>query len=104
MKDDASIQTLARFAMIVLLVGTIAVLLPNVAKACPNCQEALASNSQGGGDLVDGFFWSILFMMCMPFAILGTFSGYMYYEVRKARTAREMDETNPQPGKDAESR
>ena len=59
-------------------------LLPEVALACPSCKAALGSQD-GGGDLVRGFFWSILFMMSMPFAILGGMSSYLYWVVRRAR-------------------
>ena len=59
-------------------------LLPDVATACPSCKAALGSQD-GGGDLVRGFFWSILFMMSMPFAILGGMSSYLYWVVRRAR-------------------
>jgi hypothetical protein len=67
----------------------VAVLLASVqtASACPSCKEALASGS-GGGDLVSGFFWSILFLLSMPFLLLGSFGLYFYYLVRKARLAR----------------
>ena len=71
----------------------IAVLLAGVqtATACPSCKEALGSSS-GGGDLVSGFFWSILFMLSMPFLLLGSFGLYFYYLVRKARSARPATE------------
>ena len=55
-----------------------------VASACPMCKAALAGQ-EGQGDLVSGFFWSILFMMSMPFTILGAFSGYMFLLVRRAK-------------------
>ncbi len=64
--------------------------LVDVAAACPSCKAALA-NQQGKGDLVSGFFYSILFMLSMPFAIFGSFSGYFYYLVRRAR--REQSES-----------
>ncbi|HEY2840009.1 MAG TPA: hypothetical protein VGJ26_12715 [Pirellulales bacterium] len=54
------------------------------ALACPSCQAALASQ-EGGAKVVQGFFWSILFMMAMPFSILGGFSTYFYVLVRRAR-------------------
>ena len=60
-----------------------------VAQACPGCKDALAANDPDHQNIVRGYFWSILFMMSMPFLILGSFSAYMYYEVRKARAARE---------------
>ncbi len=58
------------------------------AAACPSCKAALAA----GGDtdqanLVRGFFWSILFMLSMPFTLLGTFSFVMYRAVKRARAA-----------------
>ncbi len=72
---------IAALAVAVLLAGV------QTASACPSCKEALASGS-GGGDLVSGFFWSILFLLSMPFLLLGSFGLYFYYLVRKARLAR----------------
>ena len=71
--------TLLLLMVVVLCMADVA-----VAWACPSCKAAAAA-SEGGGDVVAGFFWSILFMMSMPFLLLGSFSGYMYLEVRKAR-------------------
>jgi hypothetical protein len=58
------------------------------AVACPGCKEALASQ-QNGANIVAGYQWSILFMMAMPFSLLGLFSAYMWWEVKKARAAQE---------------
>lgn len=69
------------------LVFTASALTADAAWACPSCREALASSS-GGGDLVGGFFWSILFMLSMPFLLLGSFSLYFYLLIRKARASR----------------
>jgi choline-glycine betaine transporter len=55
------------------------------ADACPTCKVALASHDKAHGDLVSGFFWSILFLLSMPFVLLGSFSTYCYLLVRKAR-------------------
>ena len=63
--------------MLVLLVGD--------ASACPTCKAALASHDGQQGDIVGGFMWSILFMMGMPFFILGSLSGLFYWQVRRAR-------------------
>src|SRR5688572_26637158 len=67
------------------LVLCMVVLTASVADACPTCKAALASDDSSRGDLVAGFFWSILFMMSMPFILLGSFSTYMYLLVRRAR-------------------
>jgi heme/copper-type cytochrome/quinol oxidase subunit 2 len=64
----------------------------SVAAACPNCSQGLA-DQPGGGDMVAGYFWSILFMMAMPFTIFTGIGGYMYFEVRKARKRQEKSDT-----------
>jgi Na+-driven multidrug efflux pump len=58
------------------------------ASACPNCKEALAANDPEQSGIVKGYFYSILFMMGMPFAFLGCFSFYMYRQVLRARAQR----------------
>ena len=67
------------------------VLCCSVAVACPNCSEGLADQTDGG-DMVAGYFWSILFMMAMPFTIFTAIGGYMYLEVRKARKREEKSD------------
>ena len=67
------------------------VLCCSVAAACPNCSDGLADQT-GGGDMVAGYFWSILFMMGMPFTIFTGIGGYMYLEVRKARKRQEKSD------------
>jgi len=57
----------------------------DTALACPGCKQALADSK--GGNMIAGYFWSILFMMSMPFTLLGGFSGYMYLLVRRARAS-----------------
>ena len=58
------------------------VLLASVAaEACPTCKQAVAEN---GGDTVTGFFWSICFMMAMPFTIFFVVSMLMFSQFRKA--------------------
>jgi hypothetical protein len=53
-----------------------------VASACPSCKAAL--NGDGSqGDLARGIYYSVLFMMSMPFAIVGSFAGFMYRAVKR---------------------
>jgi hypothetical protein len=61
------------------------VCLTSAASACPMCKTALGSQDVAQGDIVGAYMWSILFMLSMPFTILGAFSAYMYVQVRKAR-------------------
>ena len=76
-----------RGACIVVAATVVLLSVADFAAACPSCKEALG-NSSGGGDLVSGFFWSILFMLSMPFLLLGSFGLYFYCLVRKSRLAR----------------
>jgi hypothetical protein len=78
------------FVIGLLLVCIILLVTATDALACPMCKAALASQDRGKGDWVGGFFWSILFMLSMPFVLLGSFSTYMYVLVRRAR--REQSE------------
>jgi heme/copper-type cytochrome/quinol oxidase subunit 2 len=57
-----------------------------IGQACPTCKDAMAEGSQSAG-MAEGYFWSILFMMSMPFLILGGLGGYFYLQVRMARAA-----------------
>lgn len=54
----------------------------SVASACPSCQQALGSDP-AQGDLASGIYYSILFMMSMPFAIVGTFATLAYRAVKR---------------------
>lgn len=56
----------------------------HVALGCPTCGNSI---EHSGGNLAEGFYWSILFMMSMPFVILGGLSLLFWLEIRKARRA-----------------
>lgn len=58
--------------------------LANVVEACPTCKDGL-TNSHDQAKLIQGYFWSIVFMMSMPFLILFGLGGYFYYLVRTAQ-------------------
>lgn len=59
-----------------------------LAEACPTCKESL---SQNDAQMVRGYFWSIMFMMAMPFSILTAMSTYFYMLIRKARKLKAAD-------------
>lgn len=42
------------------------------AAACPNCKEAVSATPSEAASLADGFNWSVLFMLTVPFSLLGT--------------------------------
>ena len=53
--------------------------------ACPTCKQGLAENGPAAQAMATGYFYSILFMMSMPFLILGTFGSCAYWSIRRAR-------------------
>jgi hypothetical protein len=59
------------------------------ALACPNCKENMAGDPTANG-LARGFYYSILFMVSMPFLIFGSLSLYFYYLVRRAETEKQL--------------
>ena len=56
--------------------------------ACPTCQEDLANDPQGRG-LASGFYYSILLMMTMPFALIGMLGAVAYRSVKRAQAERD---------------
>jgi hypothetical protein len=83
--------TQRRLSMIIVAVACLTVLsFAQLAQACPSCQRALSDGSQG--NLAAGIYYSILFMMSMPFAIVGAFGGLAYRAVkREQRRIAEQD-------------
>jgi heme/copper-type cytochrome/quinol oxidase subunit 2 len=85
---------------VTLLAVCLAVVLgtASVASACPSCQAALAAE---GGDLARGIYYSILFMMSMPFAIVGSFGAMFYCAVKREQKrqadAAQKDESRSNP-------
>jgi uncharacterized membrane protein len=67
------------------IVLALVLLIASVAAACPTCKEGLAQNDPQGQSLAAGYYYSILFMMSMPYIVLGTFGSCVYYSIRRAR-------------------
>ena len=90
-----------RFArLIVPAVAMVLVLgVCSVASACPSCQAALGGD-EAQGDVARGIYYSILFMMSMPFAIAGTF-GTLAYRAVKREQRRQAELKARQESRDA---
>ena len=72
------------FARLLIVAVCVAVVLgPATAWACPGCKQALAE--EGQGDLARGIYYSVLFMMSVPFAIVGTFSFVAYRAIQREK-------------------
>lgn len=46
--------------------------LAGEALGCPNCKEAVANQDGDAMRLANGYSWSILLMIAMPFSLIGT--------------------------------
>ena len=66
--------------LLAVLLGPVA-----IAAACPTCKDTIAENDPNHQNLVKGYYYSILFMMSMPYLLLGTFGSCAYISVRRAR-------------------
>lgn len=73
--------------MVALLAMVLVICSVDLVQACPTCKNSVA----GQAHLVRGYFWSIIFMMSMPFVLLTSFSMYFYYLIRKSRVAEASD-------------
>jgi hypothetical protein len=85
-----AIRRLAPLAVAILL-------LAGTAEACPTCKEAM-QHDPASMAMIQGYFWSILFMMSMPFLTLLGVGGYFYWEVRKARARAASTAAAAAPG------
>jgi hypothetical protein len=61
----------------------LAILAASDAKACPNCKEAVSATPGEAASLADGFNWSVLFMLSVPFSLLGTGAFMVHRAVKK---------------------
>ena len=57
--------------------------------ACPTCKEGIAENDPHAQSMAAGYYYSILFMMSMPFIILTTFGSFAYRSVKRAQAERD---------------
>ncbi len=77
---------LAKKLIFTLLLAVLAmVMLAGEALACPNCKESMSGSDPVSVARATGYFYSILFMMSMPFVIVGTFGGAAYLSIKRAR-------------------
>jgi heme/copper-type cytochrome/quinol oxidase subunit 2 len=72
----------------------VVLLLAGVASACPTCKDSLA-NDPASASLVRGFYYSIVFMVSMPYVIFGSLAAYFYWQIRKARAKQAAEAEQP---------
>ena len=62
----------------ILLITFIIAIIPLTLEACPACKNL-------DEPIARGFNWSVLFMMAMPFTVVGVIGGSVYYQFRRAQ-------------------
>jgi len=82
-------------------IGATAILLGVVAVSdafgCPNCKDAVAGADPEAMNLARGYFYSILIMLAMPFALVGSFGAYVWREMRRQQQAGTGVSNPPRP-------
>lgn len=68
-------------------VATVLMTNPRAADACAVCVT-------GAGDpTADAFNWSVLFLMAMPYLVVGSIGGGLFYTYRRTAAKREQAQT-----------
>ncbi len=65
-------------SIFIIIVAFVYVLLPDALDACPACKNL-------DEPIARGFNWSVLFMMAMPFTVIGVIGGSVYFHFRRAQ-------------------
>ncbi len=68
------------FLVAVCVIGVLA----SEALGCPTCKDGLSENDPQQQAMAAGYFYSILFMMSMPFLLLATLGGFAYRAIRRS--------------------
>ena len=77
--------------ILVITVSAAALMVATDLWACPTCKDGIAGNDPISQATASGYFYSILFMMAMPFVIIGTFGSAAYLSIRRARELNAED-------------
>ena len=59
---------------------------PAIANACAVCWAG------DGGPIEEAFNWSVLFLMAMPYAVVGSIAGWLAYSYRRSAAKQHRNE------------
>jgi uncharacterized membrane protein len=84
-------------AIVIRVLGAVglAMLLVSVAQACPTCSEGLAQSDPHHQSIAAGFYYSILFMMSMPYIVFTSVACMFYLSVKRARERQALEGDQP---------
>ncbi|EAQ80231.1 hypothetical protein [Blastopirellula marina] len=68
-------------ASMMLALAVVLIIQVSAAQACPTCKTGL------GERFVNAYGWSIIFMMAMPFTLVGAFAAYVFWTIRSKTAA-----------------
>jgi hypothetical protein len=74
-----------RFRLAAVLVVVVALVVMADASGCPNCKDGVNTSDPAGLNVARGYFYSILFMLAMPFTLAGSFGAYVWREMRRQK-------------------
>jgi len=74
----------------VVLVAMLIVQAGPDALGCPNCKDGVSTTDPDGLNVARGYFYSILFMLAMPFTLAGSFGIYIWREMRRQKLVAEV--------------
>ena len=86
-----------RRMLLTLTVLAVAFVAASQAFGCPNCKDAVAGADPEAMNLARGYFYSILIMLAMPFALVGSFGAYVWREMRRQQRAGIGATNQPRP-------
>ncbi len=59
------------------------------ARACPNCKEAVSLQDGEAANQANGYNWSVMFMIAVPFSMMGT-GAFALHRAAKRGSLPEM--------------
>ena len=77
-----------RYVSLTSVVGAVLLLLPVAAHGCAVCWVGASSPDD---PMSHAFNWSILFLMAMPYAIVGSIAGWLIYTYWRASTRQRKE-------------
>lgn len=81
----------SRFFKVMFLAISLAFLTPTIGSAqCPMCKIGAESNLRNGGTAANGLNAGILYMLAMPYLLVGTL-GFLWYKNRKKESSNQAD-------------
>ena len=80
---------------ILFAIAAVAICFAEVASACPTCKDSVAQNDPQYQSMARGYYYSILFMLSMPFIIVTAFGTFAYRSFKQAEAQRAATPTTP---------